>query len=258
MYDTNPDLDRDVIKAVLIPVTQKNSMLTYGDLAKIIGAQHDMNMSAQSFGPALGRIQDYCLELGLPSLPVMVTNASGSPEKGFIEHYREIHSESSNLSDIDIIRNERHNCLVCKDWQKLYDYVGIHEQVPLTVDVIGQHANVPVYEEGERITGAICEEIKRNPEARIACLAEKGHRCIVCEKDLEEVYGVPGIIHVHHLKPLHETIGTRAVDPNKDLIPVCPNCHAVIHSKRNDFGQPGVYTPDEVRAMLGLPPLSML
>lgn len=69
------------------------------------------------------------------------------------------------------------------------------------------------------------------------------------------IYGVSGIIHVHHLKPLHESIGIGIVDPSRDLVPVCPNCHAVIHSKRNDFGKPDVCTPNEVRAMLGLPPL---
>lgn len=255
MYDTNPELDREVVRAIIESVTQRNSILTYGDLAKIVGANRDMVMSAQSFGSALGRIQDYCLKLDLPSLPVMVTNKSGNPEEGFIAHYREIHPGLSNLSDKEIIRSERQKCLTCKDWQTLYDFVGIKEPVPATVDVMGQRANTPIYEEGERIAQVLREEIKRNPAARIACLAEKGHRCVVCENDLEEIYGVSGIIHVHHLKPLHESIGIGVVDPSRDLVPVCPNCHAVIHSKRNDFGQPDVYTPNEVRAMFGLPPL---
>lgn len=81
MYDTNPELDREVVRAIIESVTQRNSTLTYGDLARIVGANRDMVMSAQSFGFALGRIQDYCLKLDLPSLPVMVTNKSGNPEK---------------------------------------------------------------------------------------------------------------------------------------------------------------------------------
>ncbi|HEX9840255.1 MAG TPA: HNH endonuclease [Anaerolineales bacterium] len=39
-----------------------------------------------------------------------------------------------------------------------------------------------------------------------------------------------GIIHVHHLIPLSEIKGTYDLDPIKDLVPVCPNCHAIIHS----------------------------
>lgn len=77
MYDTNPELDREVVRAIIESVTQRNSTLTYGDLARIVGANRDMVMSAQSFGFALGRIQDF----DLPSLPVMVTNKSGNPEK---------------------------------------------------------------------------------------------------------------------------------------------------------------------------------
>jgi 5-methylcytosine-specific restriction protein A len=37
-------------------------------------------------------------------------------------------------------------------------------------------------------------------------------------------------IQVHHLKPLAEVGGEYEVDPIADLRPVCPNCHAVIHT----------------------------
>jgi predicted HNH restriction endonuclease len=45
------------------------------------------------------------------------------------------------------------------------------------------------------------------------------------------VYGkvADGYIHVHHLRPLSEVNGEYVVDPVKDLRPVCPNCHAVLH-----------------------------
>lgn len=69
------------------------------------------------------------------------------------------------------------------------------------------------------------------------------------------MYGISGIIHVHHLAPLHESTGVREVDPEKDLIPVCPNCHAAIHAKRNEFNKPDVYSPNEIRRRLGFPPL---
>jgi hypothetical protein len=37
-----------------------------------------------------------------------------------------------------------------------------------------------------------------------------------------------GFIHVHHLKPLSK-IRKNYKDPMKDLIPVCPNCHSMLH-----------------------------
>ncbi|WP_082507349.1 MULTISPECIES: HNH endonuclease [unclassified Duganella] len=36
-------------------------------------------------------------------------------------------------------------------------------------------------------------------------------------------------IHVHHLKPLAEIKESYVVDPIQDLVPLCPNCHAMIH-----------------------------
>ena len=249
----NPELDRYVVKAIIEKLASSNSPLTYGELADIVSEMRGKPIANQGFAYTLGRIQDYCLELGLPALPVLVVARTLEPAHGFVEHYRLIHTGTEGLSDNEIIRMERDACIACKDWQKLYDQVGLQEEVPTIHNLIAEYENKPIYEEGERVTGVICTEVKRNPAARTRCLALKGHRCIVCERDLEEEYGTPGIIHVHHLKPIFETVGAREVDPEKDLVPVCPNCHAVIHSKGRE--ENNCYTPNEVREMLGLPPL---
>ncbi|MGB4781170.1 HNH endonuclease [Candidatus Methylomirabilis sp.] len=72
---------------------------------------------------------------------------------------------------------------------------------------------------------------ERNPIARKRCLAHYGHSCIVCSFNFEERYGVLGrdYIHVHHLVPIGSLKKEYIVDPIKDLVPVCPNCHAMIH-----------------------------
>lgn len=44
-----------------------------------------------------------------------------------------------------------------------------------------------------------------------------------------------GIIHVHHLTPISEITGKYTVDPIEDLRPVCPNCHAALHSKNPPY-----------------------
>lgn len=53
--------------------------------------------------------------------------------------------------------------------------------------------------------------------------------------DFQEVYGELGkdFIHVHHIKPLSEIDSTYVVDYKNDLIPICPNCHAMLHRKLN-------------------------
>jgi len=73
---------------------------------------------------------------------------------------------------------------------------------------------------------------ERNPKARAVCIRHYGPTCIVCGFNFQEFYGEigEGIIHVHHIVPLSEVKKRYELDPIKDLVPVCPNCHAVIHS----------------------------
>lgn len=72
---------------------------------------------------------------------------------------------------------------------------------------------------------------ERNPKAREACIQAHGCRCAVCGFSFERKYGElgTGFIHVHHLKPIALTDGTYKLDAIKDLRPVCPNCHAMLH-----------------------------
>ena len=72
---------------------------------------------------------------------------------------------------------------------------------------------------------------ERSATARQACIDHYGYRCVACGFSFEVKYGERGkhFIHVHHIVPL-ASIGTSyVVDPIKDLRPVCPNCHAIIH-----------------------------
>jgi hypothetical protein len=85
------------------------------------------------------------------------------------------------------------------------------------------------------IEGAVCRisvnSYERNPEARRRCIEAHGNKCCICKFDFGEKYGPEalGFIHVHHVRPLSEIKADYVVDPIKDLRPVCPNCHAVLH-----------------------------
>ncbi len=74
---------------------------------------------------------------------------------------------------------------------------------------------------------------ERDPKARNICLEHYGYNCYICKFNFEESFGVIGknFIHVHHIKPLSEINQEYKVNPIKDLIPVCPNCHAMLHKK---------------------------
>lgn len=72
---------------------------------------------------------------------------------------------------------------------------------------------------------------ERDRGARLQCVKRWGRKCFVCDFEFEKVYGElgKGFIHVHHLKPLSEQGGEYNLDPEQDLRPVCPNCHAMLH-----------------------------
>lgn len=87
---------------------------------------------------------------------------------------------------------------------------------------------------------------ERSRKARKACLDHYGYKCMVCEFDFEKVYGElgKGIIEVHHKKALSEIKEDYKVDPINDLVPICSNCHTVIHSKNPNL------TTEELREVI--------
>jgi len=72
---------------------------------------------------------------------------------------------------------------------------------------------------------------ERDPKNRKRALEIHGYICAACGFDFGEVYGDRGFgyIEVHHTKPLGEESSEVYVDPHKDLIPLCANCHRIVH-----------------------------
>ncbi|HET8760248.1 MAG TPA: HNH endonuclease [Nitrospiria bacterium] len=105
--------------------------------------------------------------------------------------------------------------------------------------MIPPDSNFPdeVGDDEEFIEGAVCQRTvnayERDPRARAACIAKHGLRCGVCGMSFERRYGSigRGFIHVHHKKPLAGRGGEYKLRPTVDLAPVCPNCHAMLHTQ---------------------------
>lgn len=87
---------------------------------------------------------------------------------------------------------------------------------------------------------------ERNSKARKQCIDHHGVKCVVCGFDFAQGYGEAGsgYIQVHHLVSLSSIGHEYEVDPIRDLRPVCPNCHAIIHRRIP------AYTIDEMKAIL--------
>jgi len=88
---------------------------------------------------------------------------------------------------------------------------------------------------------------ERSGPARERAIHIHGTDCCVCGMNFERMYGEigKGFIHIHHLDPLANATEHRPVDPRKDLVPVCPNCHAMLHR-----GQSKPLAPDELKRIL--------
>jgi 5-methylcytosine-specific restriction protein A len=101
------------------------------------------------------------------------------------------------------------------------------------------------YNEGanQRVT---VNRYERNPQARARAIEIHGTDCIVCGFNFESTYGERGrdYIHVHHLLEVSNLPEDYSVDPAKDLVPVCANCHSMIHRNKPAL------TPEEVRGLL--------
>lgn len=87
---------------------------------------------------------------------------------------------------------------------------------------------------------------ERSAKARSLCLRHYGFKCAVCEIEFDKKYGEigRGFIHVHHTIPLSKLGPHYTVDPIRDLIPVCPNCHSMLHRKEPP------YSIDELKGLI--------
>lgn len=87
------------------------------------------------------------------------------------------------------------------------------------------------YEEGS-LLDCHGSKYERNHKARQECLKYYGYTCRVCGFDFEKRYGEIGsyFIEVHHRTEISYYDGqNHMIDPIKDLIPVCSNCHSMLH-----------------------------
>ena len=89
---------------------------------------------------------------------------------------------------------------------------------------------------------------ERNAKLRQACLKHYGAVCQICGMDFEKTYGHigAGFIEVHHIVPISDQDGEHDVNPIIDMIPLCSNCHSVIHRGANG----SVLTPDQLRELI--------
>lgn len=128
----------------------------------------------------------------------------------------------------------------------LFDYFSSKDRVQLESKI---QANV--FMEGKIQENSV-DKFERDSKARDKCIEHyknKNHgvlRCEICHFNFGEFYGIEFSekIEVHHIVPLSQLRKEHVVNPIEDLLPVCPNCHFIIHSKNPP------YLPEELNYIL--------
>lgn len=96
---------------------------------------------------------------------------------------------------------------------------------------------------------SLTSRYERNPANRLACIAYHGHVCWVCDFDFGGAYGDLGrsFIVVHHILPVSMMPADYRVDPVREMVPLCSNCHSMVHRTT-----PPIH-PVELRRLRGMP-----
>ena len=153
--------------------------------------------------------------------------------KDFFNNNIKTNSKEKNKNNDAYIRIEKINEKIINDsleFNYFFDISFILEDV-ITSDITFEDVeNGKISTEGKKIL-FYGKKYERDPKNRINAIAIHGTTCFACGFNFEEKYGDrgKGFIEVHHLKPLSLEKNEIQVDPKSDLIPLCSNCHRMVH-----------------------------
>lgn len=132
------------------------------------------------------------------------------------------------------------------DWSRLF-VAAILALLPVQPTEAEDKSPAVGYGEGGAATSR-STRYERDRRNRAAAIATWGCRCRACGLDFGDRHGnaAMGFIEVLHTTPVSVLEPGTVVDRARDLVPLCPNCHAVADRREPPF------TVEEIRTMLGL------
>lgn len=200
-----------------IKYNRQDTYLTYGELHR--GLQLEMigpTIGVSLANQGLGELATYLHENGLPPLTGLIIDSTTlMPAQGFFE----LHGKT--VDDLPWWQNEMEKVLKF-DWASATNETLYPDEFDEQIQ----------FKEGS-VKTVIVNAYERSGAARRKCIEYYGVICSVCETSMSSKYGDIGkdFIHVHHLYPDKLKAGVEyQIDPIQDLRPVCPNCHAMLHT----------------------------
>ncbi|UXH46431.1 HNH endonuclease [Rossellomorea vietnamensis] len=119
------------------------------------------------------------------------------------------------------------------------------------INTINSDLEAEEVEEGRGIEGNVKyyygKRYERDSKNRRLAIKKHGTICHACEFDFEEVYGERGrdFIEIHHIKPLSTLEESVEINPETDLVPLCSNCHRMVHRRKDE-----VLSIDELKEII--------
>lgn len=239
-----------VAEELLKTVANSENIVTYGEIASRV-TQRGQNLFWRHVGRHAGQVSKLCNELGLPLLSAKIISKNAHmPGKNFFTLCKILNPNVKGNPE-EIYHNELKKIRQCQDWYILAEYLGLTINGLSNDNIKPTFANEISPSEKDLAEGnytkVFVNKYERNWQARKECLKfyNNSSVCQICGIDIAKTYGAKftGKIHVHHLIPLSKIKKKYIINPVKDLIPVCPNCHMILHSK----GKNEVYTVEEVK-----------
>lgn len=146
--------------------------------------------------------------------------------------FRPTDNEEESLTDTDFLRS-------------MCSFISMCISPLLPDEHVTNYAEEDGLPEGA-LTKVLVNKYERSPRNRSACISHYGAKCAVCDFDFGKAYGefASNYIHVHHIVPVSKIGPDYVINPVKDLIPLCPNCHAAIHLKNPPL------LPDQLKSLI--------
>lgn len=144
-------------------------------------------------------------------------------------YFERLYSIPKIIKDEETQRNRKKNAFkryieFCENIEK--NNFNINQ--PILEDVFESRS-----EGGKKVV--VSKIAERDLSLRISAIKIHGTNCFGCGFNFENKYGQIGkrFIEIHHVVALSTYEKSKKIDPYTDLIPLCSNCHRIVHRKRN-------------------------
>ena len=151
---------------------------------------------------------------------------------GMKADYRGVFEGKSIDDVIKILESDKQDYSIAINLLKSFKYRELREVIDQ--DIVAEKIENGYGIEGEPLD-YFGKRYERNTRNRVLAIQEHGLSCKVCNFNFEAVYGEQGrdFIEVHHINPLSTLEKAIEINPKTDLVPLCSNCHRMVHRRRD-------------------------